>query len=92
VEPIAVLSIIDRNGNIIEQREKGREKEVLRASTAYVMTSMLESVMDEGTGRGARLWYGFRRAAGGKTGTTNDFTDAWFIGFRGGFYPRHRTH
>ena len=81
VEPIAVLSIIDRNGNIIEQREKGREKEVLRASTAYVMTSMLESVMDEGTGRGARLWYGFRRAAGGKTGTTNDFTDAWFIGF-----------
>ncbi|MCD6169592.1 MAG: PBP1A family penicillin-binding protein [Candidatus Latescibacteria bacterium] len=81
VEPIAVLSIIDRNGNIIEQREKGREKEVLRASTAYVMTSMLESVMDEGTGRGARLWYGFRRAAGGKTGTTNDFTDAWFVGF-----------
>ncbi len=81
VEPVAVLSIIDRNGNIIEQREKGRGKEVLRASTAYVMTSMLESVMDEGTGRGAKLWYGFRRPAGGKTGTTNDFTDAWFVGF-----------
>jgi penicillin-binding protein 1A len=81
VEPIAVLSIIDRNGNIIEQRERGPAKEVLRASTAYVMTSMLESVMDAGTGRGARLWYGFRRPAGGKTGTTNDFTDAWFVGF-----------
>jgi penicillin-binding protein 1A len=81
VEPIAVLSIIDRNGNIVEQRERGQVKEVLRTSTAYVITSMLESVMGEGTGRGARLWYGFRRSAGGKTGTTNDFTDAWFVGF-----------
>jgi len=81
VEPIAILSVVDKDGRIIEEREKGKETEVLRPQTAYVMTSMLRSVIEEGTGQGTWRWYGFKRPAGGKTGTTDNYTDAWFIGF-----------
>jgi penicillin-binding protein 1A len=45
------------------------------------MTSMLEDVVNHGTGYAIRAAYGFNRPAGGKTGTTNDYTDAWFVGF-----------
>ncbi len=79
VEPMAVLKIIDRDGKIIEENSPVK-KEVLSPATAYVMTSMLQTVIDHGTGYAARL-YGFDRPAGGKTGTTNDYSDAWFIGF-----------
>ncbi len=79
VEPIAVLKIIDRDGKVIEEA-KPVKSEVLSPATAYVMTSMLQTVVDHGTGYPARL-YGFDRPAGGKTGTTNDYSDAWFVGF-----------
>jgi penicillin-binding protein 1A len=80
-EPIWIRQILDRNGNILEDNEPYQE-EVLSAATAYVVTNMLQSVMDDpgGTGRGARL-NNFTRPAGGKTGTTDGYTDAWFIGF-----------
>ena len=47
------------------------------------MTDMMRSVIDEkgGTGHKIRYFYGFKTAAGGKTGTTNSYADAWFIGF-----------
>ncbi|MBI2950590.1 PBP1A family penicillin-binding protein [bacterium] len=83
-EPIAILKVVDKDGNVLEQRDKGAESEALKASTAGVMTSLLRSVVDDtagGTGRNARLLFGFARPAGGKTGTTNDYTDAWFVGF-----------
>lgn len=83
VEPTAVRSVEDADGNIIE-RSASRRTEVLRPAVAVLMTDMLRSVMDPkglGTGRGARTRYGFRSPAGGKTGTTNDYIDAWFIGF-----------
>ena len=79
VEPVAILKIIDRNGKIIEENNPVK-KEVLPEATAYVMTDMLRTVVDHGTGYPARL-YGFDRPAGGKTGTTNDYSDAWFVGF-----------
>ncbi len=79
VEPIAITRIEDNEGRIIEQNLPTR-KEVLSPGVAYAMTSMLQSVIDHGTGYAARL-SGFERPAGGKTGTTNDCTDAWFIGF-----------
>lgn len=83
-EPISILKVVDKDGNVLEQRDKGAESEALKASTAAVMTSLLRSVVDDtaiGTGRNARLLFGFTRPAGGKTGTTNEYTDAWFVGF-----------
>ena len=79
VKPTAILRIVDRNGEVIESYSPTKE-EVLAPATAYVMTSMLETVIDHGTGYAARLM-GFDRPAGGKTGTTNNYSDAWFIGF-----------
>jgi len=82
VEPISVLRVEDREGRVLEEREHGREQEALSPETAAVMVSLLRSVMEPGgTGYGARKWYGFTRPAGGKTGTTGNFADAWFIGF-----------
>jgi penicillin-binding protein 1A len=79
VEPYCVDSIYDRNGRLLEKHEVG-EHEVLSPQTAYVMTTMLQDVVLRGTG--AKIpGMGFRRFAGGKTGTTNDYSDAWFVGF-----------
>jgi penicillin-binding protein 1A len=79
VEPEYVLRITDRYGNLLEENKTSKE-EVLSAQTAYIMTTMLESVINEGTGAGARA-RGFYRPAGGKTGTTDNCTDNWFTGF-----------
>jgi len=82
VEPTSVLRVEDREGRVLEEREHGEEREALGPETAAILVSLLESVMEPGgTGYGARRWYGFRRPAGGKTGTTGNFADAWFIGF-----------
>jgi len=79
VEPVFIDKIIDRDGTVI-YRGQTRREEVLSRGVAYVMTSMLQSVIDHGTGYAARM-FGFLHPAGGKTGTTNDYTDAWFVGF-----------
>jgi len=79
-EPYLVTRILDRYGNVLEEREKPYQEEAISATTAYIMTSMLESVVNAGTGHWARKW-GFNRPAGGKTGTTDFSTDNWFIGF-----------
>ncbi len=80
VEPLAITRIEDRYGNVIyESHTKSRE--ILSRATAYIMTDMLESVINGGTGGSARWKYGFHKPAAGKTGTTNDYTDAWFVGF-----------
>ena len=60
-------------------RQKHRDQ-AIRPITAYLMADMLRGVIDAGTGNGARR-YGFTLPAGGKTGTTNDYKDAWFVGF-----------
>ncbi|RPI19616.1 MAG: PBP1A family penicillin-binding protein [Ignavibacteriae bacterium] len=78
VEPIAILKIEDRNGNLIEEFMP-ESREVISEGTAYIMSDMLEDVVDGGTASSIRAW--FHRPAAGKTGTTQDFTDAWFVGF-----------
>lgn len=79
VKPFAIRCIVDREGNIIEENYP-QKKEALSPQTAYVITDMLKSVIEAGTGYGARR-AGFKRPAAGKTGTTDNFTDAWFVGF-----------
>ena len=77
--PLQVLQVVDRDGNVLEET-RADPHEAIRADTAYVMTTMLEGVIDDehGTGHAAKAlgW-----PLGGKTGTTDEFTDAWFIGF-----------
>jgi len=76
-KPYGIVRIEDYQGNVLEQNFP-QEEEALPAGTAYLMTNLLRGVIENGTGRYAR-W--LNRPAAGKTGTTNDFTDAWFIGY-----------
>ncbi|MBY0496108.1 MAG: PBP1A family penicillin-binding protein [Cyanobacteria bacterium] len=77
--PVTILRVEDPDGRVIYRGESvGRR--VLSESTAYLMASMLADVVNHGTGYGARQ-AGFRLPAGGKTGSTDDHADAWFIGF-----------
>lgn len=78
VQPISILRIEDRNGVVIEDNV-AESKEVLSEGTAYIMADMMQDVIDGGTASSVRQW--FHRPAAGKTGTTQDFTDAWFIGY-----------
>ncbi|MEJ2543675.1 MAG: PBP1A family penicillin-binding protein, partial [Calditrichaceae bacterium] len=80
VKPISILKIEDKNGNMIYQARTER-REVLSEQTTYIMNNMLQDVMNRGTGYGVRRDYKFFQPAGGKTGTTNDNTNAWFVGF-----------
>jgi penicillin-binding protein 1A len=79
VDPIAILRIEDKDGHVIEENQPTK-KEVLSPETAYIMTDLLtESVKEGGTGvRVRRYYYG---PAAGKTGTTQEGADTWFIGF-----------
>ena len=79
VRPRIIIKVLDSDGRVLH-REERHEERVLSSETAYMMTDMLESVLNNGTAIGARI-RGFTAPAAGKTGTTNDFTDAWFIGF-----------
>jgi penicillin-binding protein 1A len=78
-EPIAITKILDRDGAVLEQNPVYRE-EVLSPQNSYVITNMLESALNEGTGKSAR-WLGFMEPGAGKTGTTNNCTNGWFIGY-----------
>lgn len=79
LEPYAIDRIEDRNGRILEQHS-GMSQMIVPPETAYIVTNMMESVISSGTGWAARAW-GFQHPAAGKTGTTNDYADAWFVGF-----------
>ena len=78
-EPIYLLRIEDKNGNVIYER-KPRVKVVLDEQTAYVMTDMLKAVVQEGTGTRLRWKYNLTNPIGGKTGTTQNNSDGWFMG------------
>jgi penicillin-binding protein 1A len=77
VQPVFVTKIVDRDGNVLEEAATVREK-VLDKSTAYIMTNLLEGVVQNGTGRRVKA---LKRPVAGKTGTSNDLYDAWFIGY-----------
>ena len=77
--PTTIRRVEDRYGREI-YRAPDTQRPVISEATAYLMTSMMADVMNRGTATTARMT-GFARQAAGKTGTSNDFTDAWFIGY-----------
>ena len=77
VEPMAIRSVTDSAGEVLEHHEPLAE-EVLSPEVAYIVTNMLQDVILRGTGVRARE---LGHSLAGKTGTTNDFTDAWFVGY-----------
>lgn len=91
VVPIGIRYIEDRNGRIImepeqevrlAQQRKGQDAQVLSPQTAYIMTDMLQSTVESGTLRWAEsLVDGFDQPTAGKTGTTQNWADAWTLGF-----------
>jgi penicillin-binding protein 1A len=77
MQPYSVLKVTDRAGNVLEEN-RPEPKDAIRADTAYVVTNLLRGVVQRGTAtRAASLNW----PLGGKTGTTDDYTDAWFVGF-----------
>jgi penicillin-binding protein 1A len=101
VEPIAILSVEDRNGRVVidnerdlrlRQKQKGKNIQVVSPQNAYVMTQLLKQTVEIGTlrsgaGYGAKFSFvdeagkRYRIAAAGKTGTTQNWSDAWTVGF-----------
>ena len=81
VKPVAIVKILDRNGNVLENEstlnQDKNKTQVMSEKEAYEMTYMLEGVIDHGTGTGAAIG----RPAAGKTGTTDNNVDAWFVGY-----------
>jgi penicillin-binding protein 1A len=101
VEPIAILSVEDRNGRVVidnerdlrlRQRQKGKAMQIVTPQNAYVMTQLLKQTVEIGTlrsgaGYGSKFSFvdeagkRYRIAAAGKTGTTQNWSDAWTVGF-----------
>lgn len=76
-EPYFVTKVIDKDGRILEHNIP-TEKEVLSPQTSFIMTNLLKGVVDKGSGYAARQ---LGRPCAGKTGTSNDSADAWFVGY-----------
>ncbi len=79
-KPFGITRIEDRYGNVLKEYYPKR-KEVLSTETSYIMTNLLQTVLDRGTGGSVRWKYHFYHPAAGKTGTTQGWTDAWFVGY-----------
>jgi membrane carboxypeptidase/penicillin-binding protein len=79
VRPRGIVSVLNASGETVHQVHLEREQ-ILSPQVAFQMLTMLEDVVDRGTGSGVRR-LGVRGPVGGKTGTTNDYHDAWFVGF-----------
>ena len=81
IEPVFIVKIIDRDGKVLEEATPTHKK-IIEKSTAYIITSMLEGVVRQGTGQRVRA---LNRPVAGKTGTTNNLHDAWFVGYTPGY-------
>ena len=76
-DPLYITKIVDRDGNLLEEN-RPFARSVISPQTAYIITSLLQNVIESGTGIRARA---LGRPAAGKTGTTNSLNDAWFMGY-----------
>ena len=77
MKPYSIIKVTDRQGNVLEEN-RPEPKDAIRADTAFVMTNLLRGVVQRGTAAKASA---LNWPLAGKTGTTDDYTDAWFIGF-----------
>jgi membrane carboxypeptidase/penicillin-binding protein len=82
ITPRVIVRVLDDDTSIVERRDVDRER-VLSALSAFQTVTMLQDVLDRGTGTATRA-LGVRFPAAGKTGTTDDFKDAWLMGFTSG--------
>ncbi|MCM1502148.1 MAG: transglycosylase domain-containing protein [Bacteroidales bacterium] len=80
IEPIFVTRIEDNMGNVISEFNN-RKKEAISEYTAYLMANLMQGVINSGTGVRLRTKYGLKGEIAGKTGTTNDQADGWFMGY-----------
>ena len=78
VDPVSILRVEDKNGILIEQFTP-EYVQAISPETASILVNMMQDVINYGTGAGVRRY--FQYPAAGKTGTTQDFSDAWFVGF-----------
>jgi len=76
-EPYFIVKVVDKNGKVLESNIP-EEKEVLSPQTSYIMTNLLKGVVEKGSGFAAK---DLGRPCAGKTGTSNDSVDAWFVGY-----------
>jgi penicillin-binding protein 1A len=76
-KPVFVLKVTDNNGQVLEEYTSTPAERIISSEHAFQMNWMLENVIEEGTGRAAKL----DRPVGGKTGTSDGFRDAWFVGY-----------
>ncbi|MEN9903523.1 MAG: hypothetical protein RLZZ555_88 [Pseudomonadota bacterium] len=79
IEPVMVTRIEDREGKVLEEFEPATPERVLKPRTAWELFDLMRGVVDRGTGRAIRSQYGIRADVAGKTGTTQDYADGWFI-------------
>jgi penicillin-binding protein 1B len=79
VELQSISRIVNAEGDVLRDKEP-QQSQVLREETAYLITDMLKTVVKSGTGASLQRW-GIRTTVAGKTGTTNDQKDAWFVGY-----------
>src|SRR5207249_4003887 len=80
IRPLRHITRITSGGKDILKKDAAGPRSVARPETTFLVTNMMRSVLNEGTAAGARA-LGFTLDAAGKTGTTNDLRDAWFVGF-----------
>lgn len=78
VQPVYILKIVDRDGNVLEDNTEIISERILSEETAFLVTSMLNDVVKSGSGWRAQA---INRPSAGKTGSTDDYVDAWYIGF-----------
>ncbi len=79
-EPLSISRIEDKDGIVI-YTSSPISTEAISEETSFMMTNLLRTVIDEGTGIRVRVSHNFHRPAAGKTGTTQDYADAWFVGY-----------
>jgi penicillin-binding protein 1A len=80
-ELVMIEKITDASGNIFYQKESSEAEEIFSTETSQTVTAMLQQVIDQGTGTGIRNSYGIQAELAGKTGTAQNYSDAWFIAY-----------